>query len=126
MAVSVTDADLSIIERMAGLGSTLDDIAHVLGWSGSTLDRKLKLPKVKAAYQKGRALAKEKMQQRLWDIAMSNDSWGVPTKQATTAAIFWLKSQAGWSDRTGDVDMESEDQKVVIYLPDNGRNSSAS
>lgn len=52
MTIPVTPTDLRIIEQMAGMGSTLDDIALILDWSVATLDRKLKLPEVESAYKK--------------------------------------------------------------------------
>lgn len=122
MTIPVTATDLRIIEQMAGMGSTLDDIALILDWSVATLDRKLKLPEVESAYKKGRAIAKNSMASRLWDIAMSGDEQGQPSKQATTACIFWLKAQAGWTDRiVVETETADDSQKVVIFLPDNGR-----
>lgn len=116
-SIEITGTDLSIIERMAGLGSTLDEIATVLGWSPATLDRKLKDESAQAAYSRGRAVAKHTMAGRLWDIAMSDEHKG-----STTACIFWLKSQAGWSDRlTIEQAPAASESQVQIYIPDNGR-----
>lgn len=122
-AIALSPADLRTIEKMAGLGSTLDEIACVLGISPATLDRKLdQQEEVRQAYDKGRAVAKHDMASRLWDIAMSNDPEGNPTKQAVVATIFWLKAQAKWSDRLVVEQEQVETNAVQIYLPDNGRN----
>ena len=118
-AKEVEDKDLRIIESMAGRGSTLDDIALVIGVSASTLDRWLKLDEVQAAYRKGRAIAKHEMSGRLWDIAMSTDEDGNPSKGAVTAAIFWLKAQAGWTENPKEE--ATAGAQVVVYIPDNGR-----
>lgn len=100
----------SAIERMAGLGLTQKDIAHVLGVSRSTLQRWLDDENVRWHYERGRAIAKETMAQRLWDLAMNGD---------TASLIFWLKAQARWSDKP---EPEPEPvQNVVVYIPDNGR-----
>lgn len=121
-AIDVTDTDLRLIEKMAGLGSTLDDIALVLGWSPATLDRKKKdVPEVNQAWQRGRIAATGSMASRLWDIAMSNDDKGIPTKQSVIAAIFWMKAQAKWSDRLVIEQEQNDSPQVQIYLPDNGR-----
>lgn len=121
-AIDVTETDLRLIEKMAGLGSTLDDIALVLGWSPATLDRKKKdVPEVNQAWQRGRICATESMASRLWDIAMSNDDKGIPTKQSVIAAIFWMKAQAKWSDRLVIEQEQNDMPQVQIYLPDNGR-----
>lgn len=120
--IEVTKTDLVTIEKLARYGSTLDEIALCLGWSPATLDRKLKLPDVEAAYKRGRLIASHSMAERLWDIAMSNDEKGVPTKQSVIAAIFWLKAQAGWTDRVSiSTDTNEPVNPIQIYLPDNGR-----
>ncbi len=49
-AKEVSADDLRIIEKMAGLGSTLNDIACVLGVGTSALDRWLKFDEVNGAY----------------------------------------------------------------------------
>ena len=116
--------DLRVIESMAGLGSTLDDIAKVLGVSASTLDRWLKLDEVGAAYGRGRAIAKHDMASRLWDIAMSQGDDGQPGKGAVQATIFWLKAQAGWSDRAEE-DVQQAQAQVHVYIPENGRGVAA-
>jgi hypothetical protein len=118
-ALKVTAADIALIERLAGLGLTLNMIAHAVSWSTATLDRKLKLDEVNAAYRRGRALATEKMASRLWDIAMQNDELGQPTKSAVAATIFWLKAQANWSE-TPTVEAETL-EPIQVYLPDNAR-----
>lgn len=111
-----TESDLTTIRDMAGSGATLDDIAIALDWSPSTLDRrKKKYPEVEQAYRKGRAMARRKMGDRLWDIAMADDDNGQPTKNAVIATIFWLKCQAGWKEEP-DI-MESSAPQVQIYLP---------
>lgn len=121
-AIELTQSDLRTIEKLAGRGSTLDDIAYVLGFSPATLDRKLEQGEVREAYEKGRAIAKHDMAARLWDIAMSDDGNGIPTKQSVIAAIFWLKSQARWSDRLViETETQESANQVQIYLPDNGR-----
>ena len=108
-------ASLRIIERMASLGATLDDIAYCCDVSKSTLERWRADKTVNDVYEKGREQAKSSMQKRLWAIAMQDGD----LKAANTATIFWLKAQAGWSDRP---QPETENNaQVVIYLPDNGR-----
>lgn len=94
---------------------TLDDIAYCCEVSKSTLERWKKDSVVAKAYQTGRDEAKQSMQQRLWAIAMQDSD----LKAANTATIFWLKAQAGWSDRP-QPELQSG-AEVVIYLPDNGR-----
>lgn len=103
--------DLRIVEDMAGRGATLDDIACVIGVSPSTLDRWLKLPEVEQAYRRGRIEAKDTIASRLFDLANEGD---------VTAIIFFLKAQAGWSDRPKE-DVKPQGSQVVVYVPDNQR-----
>lgn len=103
--------DLRIVEDMAGRGATLDDIACVIGVSPSTLDRWLKLPEVEQAYRRGRIQAKDTVASRLFDLANEGD---------VTAIIFYLKAQAGWSDRPKE-DVKPQGSQVVVYIPDNQR-----
>jgi hypothetical protein len=105
-----TPVDLAKIERLAGLGCRLDEIAIACDVSPATLDRWKQRDDVSLAYQKGRIEAKANVAERLYDLAMDGD---------VAAAIFWLKSQAGWTDRP---QPESVDRaQVVVYIPDNGR-----
>lgn len=111
-----TEEDCRTVERMAGRGATLDDIAYCLGWSPATLDRrKVKYPQIETAYAKGRAIAKDAMAQRLWEIAHSDDERGQPTKSAVIATIFWLKCQGGWKEQPDTI--EASTPQVQIYLP---------
>ncbi|MEO0487961.1 MAG: hypothetical protein AAFZ49_00205 [Cyanobacteria bacterium J06659_2] len=132
MATSITKAkggrprkiasaqDIRTIEAMAARGAVLDAIAKVIGISGSTLDRWMTDDAVRAAYERGRAIAADEMGQRLWAIAMQDGC----LKSATTAAIFWLKAQANWSDKPKEMEVNTA-ANVVVYLPDNGRSSAA-
>jgi transposase-like protein len=119
-AKPTTDQHLRIIQAMAAKGLTLDDIAPALDISPATLDRWLQREDVRQAYEKGRSVAKAEMATRLWEIAMSNDEKGLPTKQATTAVIFWLKAQAKWTERLV-VEAPTDLPQVMVYIPDNDR-----
>lgn len=108
-AEEVTPLHLAVIEDKA-IANTLDEIAAFLNISPSTLDRWLKRPEVRVAYERGRAIAKDQMTKNLYKLAMEGS---VP------ATIFWLKAQAGWSDKP-QAEKQSASQ-VVFYLPENGR-----
>jgi hypothetical protein len=97
---------LRMVEDMAGRGAILDDIACVIGISPRTLDRWLKHEDVRFAYKRGRAIAKDNVARTLYEKAMEGD---------TIAMIFWLKAQAGWTDKQAEVAQEMPD--VQIYMP---------
>jgi hypothetical protein len=104
--LEINSLHLRIVEEMAGRGSTLDDIACVIGISPSTLDRWVKHDDVKLAYKRGRAIAKDDIARTLYNKAMEGD---------TIAMIFWLKAQAGWSDKQPEAVQEMPE--VEIYMP---------
>ena len=106
-------AAIEKIERLAGQGFRLDDIAIACDVSTPTLRRWKDLPEVERAYKKGRIEATSNVAERLYRLAMDGE---------VAACIFWLKAQAGWSDRPQPEITDSAD--VVIYLPENGRGAS--
>ena len=105
-----SDTQIAEIEHYAGRGFTLHQIATLIDISDSTLDRWLKEPTVKRAYERGRLIATEQVGGTLFNLAIEGD---------VVAAIFWLKSQAGWTDRPKDETPAGS--QVVFYIPDNGR-----
>ncbi|MFG6094099.1 hypothetical protein SPB21_02565 [Leptothoe sp. ISB3NOV94-8A] len=110
----VETKDLRIVEDMAGRGAKLDAIATVIGISPSTLDRWLTREDIRAAYERGRAISTDNIAQSLYDQAMAGN---------VTAAIFWLKAQAGWTDKPQPE--QTDTAQVVVYIPDNQRGNAA-
>lgn len=75
------------IESMAGFGLTQSQISAIIGVSVDTLARRF--PEAMAV---GKAKAVAMVAQSLYKRAIAGDN---------QAAIFYLRSQAGWIDRTG-------------------------
>lgn len=109
---TITPQTIAKVERLAGLGTRLDEIAIACDVSPSTLDRWLKQPDVERAYRKGRIHATAEVAEKLFDLAMTGD---------VAACIFWLKSQAGWSDKPHQEEEQKNVAEVHVYIPDNGR-----
>ncbi|MBE9157885.1 hypothetical protein IQ265_13775 [Nodosilinea sp. LEGE 06152] len=105
-----TETDIQKIERLAGQGFRLEDIAIACDISVSTLQKWKDTPEVERAYRKGRIEATSNVANRLYTLAMEGE---------VAACIFWLKAQAGWSDRPQPE--ATAHAEVHIYLPDNGR-----
>jgi hypothetical protein len=110
-ALELTPTTLSEIERLAGRGFRLEDIAIACDVSKSTLKRWLKHPEVQACYQKGRIEATSNVAYRLYELCMAGE---------VAACIFWLKAQAGWTDKP-QPELEQQPEQVHIYLPENHR-----
>jgi hypothetical protein len=104
--IEINPLHLRIVEDMSGRGARLDDIACVIGISPRTLDRWLKHDDVKLAYKRGKAVAVDDVSRTLYQKALDGD---------TVAMIFYLKAQAGWSDKQNEQPQEMPD--VQIYMP---------
>ena len=102
-----TPEQIEKIERLAGLGFRLDDIAIACDVSSSKLDRWLQREDVKFAYRKGKVQAVADIAERLYEKAKGGDM---------TAMIFYLKCQANWSDKP--VDTPEQQPEIHLYLPE--------
>lgn len=85
--VEKTEEKSTMVRSLSGLGITQDQICSILGISRNTLTKyyedELKV---------GKAQANSKVAENLFRIATGSNHGSV------TAAIFWLKCQAGWKD----------------------------
>lgn len=82
-----TPEDMAKIKLYAGLGSTQEQIAAILGKSVDTLKRN---PEICEALAAGKAETITKVAGKLVQQALKGNM---------TAAIFYLKTQAGWKER---------------------------
>lgn len=79
--------DLDILERIAGLGLTYDDMAVVLGMSPNTFARiRKEYPAIDEIIEKGRVSTKVKISSRVVDRAMESDK----------VLMFAAERKAGW------------------------------
>jgi len=81
-----TEANQTIVRTLASAGIRHEDIATKLGISSDTLVRKYR-----KELDDGRIDANAEMASSLFNQGKNGN---------VTAAIFWLKSRAGWSDRS--------------------------
>ena len=82
----VTEANQTIVRTLAAAGIRHEDIATKIGISQDTLVRKYR-----RELDDGRIDATSEMATSLFNQGKNGN---------VTAAIFWLKSRAGWSDRS--------------------------
>lgn len=75
------------VEEMAGFGIPHEDIARVFGIEGPTLRKHYR-----DELDTGQAKANSRVARNLFTIATGTG------REAVTAAIFWLKVRAGWSE----------------------------
>ncbi len=98
--------DMSEVERLGGLGLTLDEVGYVLGVTTQTIHNWKKNPKFFDALKKGRAQADSRIKQSLYQRALEGD---------VTAQIFWLKNRdpKNWGDKR-QLDISSDDSSEVV------------
>jgi hypothetical protein len=107
--IKLTDNQIKTIERAAGLGLNLDNISYLIGTSPRTLDRRLAdCEEAREAYNRGRAIAHEKVASKLFDLV---------EKGETAAILFYLKCQAGWREKDK-ADENNNKAEIKIYLPE--------
>ena len=82
-----TDEFRKIVEAMVAYGIPLEDISNVLG-----IDRKTLSKHYSAEIDTAAAQANAKVAESLFRKATSDGT------QSVTAAIFWLKTKAGWKE----------------------------
>lgn len=84
--------DLRLVESLAGKGLTERQIGQYCGYSSSHWNKiRRDNPEINKAIDKGRARTIEKVADALIDNAIEEKN--------VTAQIFFLKAQAGWSDK---------------------------
>jgi hypothetical protein len=111
-AFVVNDAMRGKVRHLAGVGVRQDDIAKIIGCAAKTLRKRLR-----DELDRGVAEANATISGYLFAAAKAGN---------ITAIIFWLKTRANWRERMAPddpipgTDVESN-SKVVIVLPDNGR-----
>lgn len=81
-----TERDREDVERYASLGITQEEIGSILGIHRHTIQKHLS-----EEFKRGKAKANAKVAKSLFTKATQKDD--------VTAQIFWLKTQARWSER---------------------------
>jgi len=85
--------------KLAGIGLTIKQIAHMLDVSKATLDRRMSEdPKVSEALEKGRAQAASKVMMSAFNMAISEKHPFMTT--------FWLRCRLGWAEPKSDLTPE--------------------
>lgn len=115
--------DRKIVYSYAAYGATYEDIAASLG-----IDDKTLVKHFKEELETGRAIAKNTIAQKLYQVAVGRDAVLHPeTKEVMLPAvppnlgalIFLAKTRLGWKE-THVVENKEVKSGVQIYLPDNG------
>ena len=91
------------VEAMAGYGVPEADIARVLGIDPKTLRKHYR-----DELDTGHIVATAKVAESLFRKATGDG------RQAVTAAIFWLKTRAGWRERSKEEAERAADGGIVI------------
>lgn len=120
----VKESDRKIVYSYAAYGATNEDIASALGIDNKTVTKYFNEELVT-----GRAVAKNTIAQRIYQIAIGREAMYDPeTREELSPAIrpnlaaliFLAKTRLGWKE-TQIIEQNLEVQSgVQIYLPDNG------
>lgn len=86
--VNKTEENGRMVQQLSGLGIPHDQICSILNISKPTLYKYYD-----AELVKGKATANAKISQNLFNIATGSG------REAVTACIFWLKTQARWTEK---------------------------
>lgn len=84
-----TDQTRRTVEGMSAYGIPQEEISKVIG-----IDRNTLMKYYREELDTAKAKANAKVAESLYKKALANDSGAV------TAAIFWLKTRAGWKETT--------------------------
>lgn len=101
-----TDEQVAKIKLYAGLGSTQEQVAAMIGISVDTL---AKNERTRAAWREGKAETIAKVAGSLVRKALGGD---------TTSAIFYLKTQAGWKETVVTDHTSSDGSMSLNVLPE--------
>ena len=104
--------DLDLVERLAGINATLNEMGTLLGCSHDVIQRHMKDEdsEFRVAYEKGKAKLKTSLKRKLVEQAIQNDN--------VASLIFALKNVCGFTDKA-DVNVEHSghlvtDEKTLI------------
>lgn len=85
------EKQLASIEALGGIVKSLSQIAQVIGIHPQSFIRSMReFPEVRAAIERGRALANMNVGKTVYELATKDKHF--------EAAKFWLKARAGWRD----------------------------
>jgi len=87
---TLTPTETKELQRLAGLGLSVEQCANVMGYSRATLFRRIKDdPKCLRLYKIGKDQAAGKIAGKLFEQAMDGN---------VACIIFYLKTQCGWRE----------------------------
>jgi len=92
-----TDQDRLLVGQLSSYGIIADDICKLVNnpHTGKPIARATLFKNFRAELDTGHLLANMKVAQNLFNIATGDG------RNAVTAAIFWLKTRAGWKESSG-------------------------
>ena len=112
-----TVIDLSQVEELASQGLTMDQIAHCLNISNTTLfSRKRESAEFCAAIKRGQSKGISFVTNKLMEQCRDGN---------TAAIIFFLKARANWSDKPQFQIEQSSDNILNITITDAASNSNS-
>lgn len=94
--LELTDEQIKLASKLAGIGCTLNQISHILDVSPATLDRRIADDeRLCEALEKGRAMAQSKVLNAAFNMAISEKN--------PYMTSFWLRCKLGWAEPKGEL-----------------------
>ena len=88
----ITEKEVMTIQRMAGLGMSIEQIGHCMGIAKATFNKRLANDKKFLEHvEVGRTETIRKVSETAYELAVSG--------KVPTMTMFWLKCRAGWNDQ---------------------------
>ena len=97
------------VERMGGIGLTMEQIAYNLGISPATLYAKKRLfMEFSEAIKRGAAKANEVVVNKLFELAVGGN---------VVACIYWTKTRMGWKESSSSVELSGPNAGPIALTP---------
>lgn len=104
------ERDLEMIERAAGMGCTIEQVAHLMGVPLFTFrDHLDKDPKIKDRMDKGRAKCNFEVMKTAYTMAVSGEQPAMTT--------FWLKTRCNWREAKEILPSDQDSVNKIKNMP---------
>lgn len=110
LTISYSEDKIKLIETLAGVGASEEEIANHIGISPRSFrNHKKQVPEIQVALDKGKSLGNVNVKKAAYQMAVS--------QRHPNMTQFWLRSRCGWDDKAEHL------EEIEINEPDNQEKS---